>query len=619
MTETIYYNSWSTEYKKPFGAVPVNSQVTFTITCEWPVVEPIYLIVQKDFGDTFEVEMRSIEDSKHQVTIQLTEGQGLYYYFFKLTLQKEHHVKTFYYGNNQRSKGGEGHIYEHENQVKPYQLTSYLYEDASPKWYREGIAYHIFVDRFNNGNEDGTVLSPKKNSFLYADAEDLPMYIKNKDGEIVRWEFYGGNLKGIIQKLTYLNTLGITILYLSPIFEARSNHKYDTGDFMKIDPMFGDEETFKELIQKAEHYGMHIILDGVFNHSGADSRYFNSFGTYDEKGAYQSKESAYSDWYTFKKFPDEYESWWGVKDLPKLNTEHPEVQSFIYGAKDSVIRNWSKLGIGGWRLDVADELSDNVLKGIRSALIETVPDSVLIGEVWEDASNKIAYHKRRHYIEGDMLHGAMNYPFREIILGLLQQTITPQEAAEKWMNLKENYPAEAFKSNFNNIGTHDTERILTAIDRNTSKLKQAMALLFVLPGVPSLYYGDEAGVEGTEDPDNRRMYPWGKENIEIQTFVKKMIAFRSREISLIDGDFYVFSQGGSLGIIRLMSNEEFVVILLNTSHKKTNLEITAIPEKYDFDVSSFLDKNQMNHIQIEGDGIVLLKKELGQEATILTI
>lgn len=619
MTETIYYNSWLTEHKKPFGAVRVNEKVTFTITCEWPVVESVYLIVQKDFGDTFEIEMHSKGDSHYQVTISLTEGQGLYYYFFKLTLHKEKQTKTLYYGNNQQSKGGAGHIYEAENQVKPYQLTSYLYDDASPNWYREGVAYHIFVDRFYNGNEDGKVMNPKKNSFLYANQDDLPMYIKNEKGEVVRWEFYGGNLKGIIQKLPYLKTLGITILYLSPIFEARSNHKYDTGDFMKIDPMFGDEKIMKELIKEARQAGMHIVLDGVFNHSGADSRYFNLFGTYNEVGAYQSNKSVYSDWYTFKNFPEDYESWWGVKDLPKLNTENPEVQSFIYKEKNSVIRKWSKLGLGGWRLDVADELSDDVLKGIRSALQETIQDTVLIGEVWEDASNKIAYEKRRHYIEGGMLHGAMNYPFREIILGLLRKSIKPQEAAEKWMNLKENYPPEAFKSNFNNIGTHDTERILTALNQNVAKLKQALLLLFVLPGVPSLYYGDEVGLEGKADPDNRRMYPWGKENKEIQFVVKKMIALRKNGNSLKDGDFYVFSQDELVGIIRWISMEEFVVVLLNTSNKKNRLEISAILEQYDFDIVSFLNKHQINHIQVEGNGIVLLKKEQNQEMTILTI
>ncbi|WP_407371038.1 glycoside hydrolase family 13 protein [Carnobacterium sp.] len=614
MTEMIYYNSWLSEYKKPFGAVPINQKVTFTITCKWPVIKQVYLIVQKDFGDKFEVKMRSIGLFQYQVTIQLTEGQGLYYYFFKVVVQKNQQDEVVYYGNNQRFKGGEGQIYKQEHEVKPYQLTSYLYKDPSPKWYREGIAYHIFVDRFYNGNEDGQVLNPKKNSFLYANQEDLPMYIKNADGEIVRWEFYGGNLRGIIQKLPYLKEMGITILYLSPLFEARSNHKYDTGDYLKIDPMFGDQDTFKELIQKAKEYEMRIILDGVFNHSGADSRYFNRYGTYPEMGAYQSKESRYFDWYTFKEFPNLYESWWGVKDLPKLNTENPRVQSFLYKDQNSVIRKWSKLGLGGWRLDVADELSDDVLKGIRLALEETVEDSVLIGEVWEDASNKIAYNKRRHYIEGGQLHGAMNYPFKEIIIGLLQRSITPQEAAEMWMNLKENYPAEAFKSNFNNIGTHDTERIYTVLNQNVPKLKQAMALLFIVPGVPCLYYGDEAGVKGKADPDNRRMYPWGKENKEIQTFVKKLAAIRSKETSLKDGDFYSFSHGELMGIVRFSNQKEFVIMLLNTADKENQLETSAIPEQYDFKISSFLDKNQFNRLQIQPNKAVLLIKGKDQEA-----
>lgn len=609
MTEKIYYNSWLSEYKKPFGAVPINQKVTFTITCKWPVIEPVYLIVQKDFGDTFEVKMHSIGQFQYQVTIQLTEGQGLYYYFFKVLVQKDQKDEVIYYGNNQRFKGGEGQVYKQEHEVKPYQLTSYLYTDPSPKWYREGIAYHIFVDRFYNGNENGKVLNPKQNSFLYANQEDLPMYIKDKNGEIVRWEFYGGNLTGIIQKLPYLKEMGITILYLSPLFEARSNHKYDTGDYLKIDPMFGDENTFKELIQEAKEFEMRIILDGVFNHSGADSRYFNRYGTYPGMGAYQSKESRYFEWYTFEKFPDRYESWWGVKDLPKLNTQNPRVQSFLYKDQNSVIRKWSKLGLGGWRLDVADELSDDVLKGMRLALEETVEDSVLIGEVWEDASNKIAYNKRRHYIEGGQLHGAMNYPFREIIIGLLQRSITPQEAAEKWMNLKENYPAEAFKSNFNNIGTHDTERIYTVLNQDVTKLKQAMALLFIVPGVPCLYYGDEAGVAGKADPDNRRMYPWGKENKEIQTFVKKLAIIRSKETSLKEGDFYSFSQDELMGIVRFSNQEEFVIMILNTANKEKRLEIADIPEQYDFKFSSFLDENHLNHIQLQPNKAILLVKE----------
>lgn len=617
--KSIYYNSWLTGYKKPFGAVPIDETVTFTIVCEGMVVESVFLIVQKDFGATFEVKMHTMSSNYYQESFQLSEGQGLYYYYFKVIYQEEHQLKTIYYGNNQRSRGGEGQTYEEKKELKPYQLTSYLYEDRSPKWYREGVAYHIFVDRFYNGNKDGNVINPKKNSFLYASQEDLPMYIKDKDGEIIRWEFYGGNLKGIIQKLPYLKELGITILYLSPLFEARSNHKYDTGDFMKIDTMFGDEETFKKLIKEAECNEMHVILDGVFNHSGADSRYFNKFGTYSDKGAYQSMESPYSNWYTFENFPESYQSWWGVKDLPKLNTEHPDVRSFIYEDENSVIRNWTKLGLGGWRLDVADELSDDVLKGIRQALEETAQDAVLIGEVWEDASNKIAYDKRRHYIEGDRLHGAMNYPFRDIILGLLQHTLTPKAAAEKWMSLKENYPVEAFKSNFNNIGTHDTKRILTALNQNKAKLKQAMALLFTLPGVPCLYYGDEVGVEGKEDPDNRRMFPWGKEELGIQTVVKELIAMRNKTTSLKAGEFFPFSQGHLMGIIRLISKKEFVIVLLNTSDERITLETSAISECYDLDIKEFLKENELDCLLIEPEGIILLKKELEQELSAISM
>ncbi|MEG0288148.1 MAG: glycoside hydrolase family 13 protein [Carnobacterium sp.] len=424
----------------------------------------------------------------------------------------------------------------------------------------------------------------------------------------MRWEFFGGNLKGIIQKLPYLANLGITILYLNPIFEARSNHKYDTGDFLKIDPMFGDEAIFKELIEQAQTVGIHIILDGVFNHTGADSRYFNRYGTYDDLGAYQSRESEYADWYTFDQFPEEYQSWWGIKDVPTLNKETPAVQNFIYAGKDSVIRTWSKLGLGGWRIDVADELSDSFLAGIRKALEETIAEPVLIGEVWEDASNKIAYEQRRHYLEGGMLHGAMNYPFREIIIGVLNHTITTKEAALRSMHLKENYPPEAFKNNFNNIGTHDTARILTAVQNNVPALKQALALLFALPGIPCLYYGDEAGVEGGEDPANRKMFPWGRENKTIQSYAYEWIALRREEAALQEGDYYAFSTRKVLGIVRYLSEEEYLVLLINVSDQEVTFTTKEITADYSFDIQAFLTKQGLAEKTIPAQGIQVIKK-----------
>lgn len=566
--EKITYHSWENDYKSPFGAVKVESEVTFHLDCQLDDVISVYLVIHKDFGENFQVEMKAVNQSRFKTVFKLTDDSGLYFYHFKIDYQESNYKRTIYYGNNQYNLGGEGAVYYEQEDIKQYQLTCYRFDDPAPKWYQNGVAYQIFVDRFYNGNKKGEITKRKNNSFIYASQEDLPMYIKDEKGEILRWEFFGGNLLGIIKKLPYLVELGVTILYLNPIFEARSNHKYDTGDFMKIDPMFGTKAQFKELIVQSELVGIKIILDGVFNHAGADSRYFNQFNAYDGVGAYQSLNSPYRDWFTFDQFPDDFNSWWGIRDLPTLNKQSKEVQNFIYGNDDSVIQYWSKMGIGGWRIDVADEISDDFLLEIRKNMDKVADNLVLIGEVWEDATNKIAYGERRHYLEGGIMHGVMNYPFRDIIIGLLDNQLTTQEAVLMCMNLKENYPPEAFKNNLNNIGSHDTTRIFTALQLETEKVKQALLLLFVLPGVPCIYYGDEIGVEGGMDPDNRRNYPWGNENKDIQSFVTQLIKLRKNEKSFVKGEFYSFSTKHIFVVLRYLSDEEYVLVLLNCSDEE---------------------------------------------------
>lgn len=275
----------------------------------------------------------------------------------------------------------------------------------------------------------------KSNSFIYGSYEDDPMYIKNIDGGIERWDFYGGNLKRITQKIPCLKELGVNALYLNPIFEAWSNHRYDTANYFQIDNMLGTLEDFNELVQTLHDNEMHIILDGVFSHVGRHSQYFNYDGAYGKhNGAAQNTHSICYDWFDFDHYPDEYKSWWGIKDLPQINKENKHYQQFIYGDKESVIAYWLSQGIDGWRLDVADELPDSFIKGIRSCL-ERYPNKVLIGEVWEDASNKISYEHRRNYILGNHLHSVMNYPLRKIILSVIMQEITPKQAAYRFMRI----------------------------------------------------------------------------------------------------------------------------------------------------------------------------------------
>lgn len=597
--QTVYYNSWIPAYKRPYGAVQAGSAVTFTIDGGKLPVTYAALRIHKDYGNYYEKAMHQIKDTnRYTVTFDLSEGNGLYFYSFKVVHKGEGSEQVLYYGNNEGMLGGEGKVYYEDEDVKPYQLTAYAFDDPAPEWYRSGVAYHIFVDRFRNGNPDGSVSNPKEDAFIYSSDQDIPYYVKNEKGEVVRWDFFGGNLKGIIEKLPYLEDMGVSILYLSPIFEARSNHKYDTGDYFKIDPMFGDEEDFDALIEEAENRGIHVLLDGVFNHVGADSRYFNRFGTYSDTGAYQSPDSPYKDWFIFHSYPDDYEAWWGVKDLPKLNTEQEGVQRFIFKDRKSVVRHWTRKGIGGWRLDVADELSDDFLAGIRDAMESSaLIDPVLVGEVWEDATNKIAYDQRRHYLEGGILHGAMNYPFRNIIIDLLNGRITVGQAVEKWLNLKENYPPAAFYSNLNNIGSHDTARIRTALQKSDEKVWLAMLLLFSLPGVPCVYYGDEAGLEGGTDPDNRRMYPWEQEDKQLVSFVKNLMHWRHEEVALQKGTFYPFAASDVFGMVRL-EEENWVVVLLNPTTEAVTLRSEEVMDKTDLDISSFLQDKEIDELTI---------------------
>ncbi|MDM8129838.1 alpha-amylase family glycosyl hydrolase, partial [Paraclostridium benzoelyticum] len=246
------------------------------------------------------------------------------------------------------------------------------------------------------------------------------------------------------------------IIYLSPIFESQSNHKYDTGDYKNIDPMFGNEEIFKELISEANKKGINIILDGVFSHTGDDSVYFNKYGNYDSVGAYQSQDSPYISWYKFENYPQKYDCWWGVKSLPNVNETETSYIDYIIKGDNSVIKKWMGYGVKGWRLDVADELPSKFIEELKSETLKLDKESILVGEVWEDASNKISYDERRKYLLGDQLNGVTGYVFKNIFVDFLNYKIDSNDVYNSLMTIKENYPKESFKSNLNILCTHDT-------------------------------------------------------------------------------------------------------------------------------------------------------------------
>lgn len=571
----IVHDSYREEYRLPFGSVPCRSKVRIRLTIrEAASVSLVELAVNEDGSAEHRVAMNLQESGPngdfYAATINMPLQPGLVWYYFCLVIDGQ----RYYYGNNERMFGGIGQL---QAGIPPkYQITVYAREARTPSWYRKAVMYQIFSDRFRNGNANGKIKDPKRNSLIYANWEDTPTYIKDcSTGAISRWDFFGGNLDGVTEKLEYLRGLGVSVIYLNPIFEASSNHRYDTGDYMKLDPMLGNSETFKELCSKAEELGISIMLDGVFSHTGSDSMYFNKYGNYPGIGAYQSQESPYYSWYRFKCTRDDYECWWGVDSLPNVNELDPGYLDFIITGSDSVIKHWMELGAKGWRLDVADELPDEFIRLLRKAMKEKDPESILMGEVWEDASNKESYGRRREYLLGDELDSVMNYPFRTIMLDFFLGRSDGKRTRDALMSIYENYPLHNFYSNMNLIGSHDVPRILTLLgeapdEQQLSQLqkeayrlpedKRALAIArlkllslvqMTFPGVPSIYYGDEAGLEGYRDPLNRGTFPWNRENQELMEWYRRLTSIRSSHDVFSTGKWIPLKlEGDMFGYIR---------------------------------------------------------------------
>ena len=469
--------------------------------------------------------------------------------------------------------------------VPPFQLTVYDAAAPTPDWFGRGVTYQIFPDRFCR-------LEPPEpkgmigNRWVHENWNE-PMAYQPEDGVITNRDFFGGSLKGILSRLDYLESLSVSTVYLNPIFEAASNHRYDTCDYCKIDPMLGTEQDFRLLCSEAAKRGIRVILDGVFNHTGNGSRYFNACGWYDSLGAAQSKDSPWYEWYDFTHWPDQYSSWWGIDTLPQVRESAPSYMDFIIQSADSVVRRWLRAGASGWRLDVADELPDAFIEALRNAAVEEKSDAIVIGEVWEDGSNKIAYGQRRRYLLGHETHGLMNYPFRVSAIAWLQGG----DAAafmETMETIREHYPPAAFYSSLNSLGTHDNPRILTLLgqsedlsrhdrdwrahyrlshaerQRAVRRLKLASTLLYAFPGSPTVFYGDEAGLEGCEDPFNRGTFPWGHEDAVLLHHYRTLGRLRSTRLSLQKGAIeYLRAEGGLLVFLRRWENEVTLAALNN--------------------------------------------------------
>lgn len=576
----ILHDSHNTDFRSPFGAVSCNTDIRLRLLIVTPQhqavppVERVHLRLWQDGAGETIIDMRlAVEEHGerlYEAVFTAFGTPGVIWYYFCVRQGGQ----IYYYGNNEEETGGVGRILDYP--PPSYQISTYLPGAVTPKWFKDAVVYQIFVDRFYNGLPQGETLKPRSGSLIHADWRDTPVYTRDIDtGAILAYDFFGGNLAGVIAKLPYLAELGVTAIYFNPIFASPSNHKYDTADYLSIDPMFGDNALFAELCAKAGERGIAVILDGVFSHTGSDSRYFNQEGNYDTVGAYQSKDSPYYSWYKFTDYPDKFECWWGISTLPNVNEEDPSYQSFIIDGADSVLKHWLKAGVKGWRLDVADELPESFLKKFYKTLKQEDDEAVLIGEVWEDASHKVAYGHLRQYFNGTELDAVMNYPFRKLVLDFMLGWQDAETVHRKLFSMYENYPKENFYANLNIIGSHDVPRILTLLaeappEESHSKLSafkhrltsEARALglarlkLVVLwqmtfPGAPCIYYGDEAGAEGYSDPLNRRTYPWGREDQNLVAWYKKLVGLRRRLPVLRTGEWLLLvAEGDTYGYVR---------------------------------------------------------------------
>lgn len=579
------------EYRSPFGAVQLGGTVSLSIDVWDDDVVFCTLRVWTDAHGEQLIEMHGSRAGEGlRFTASYRPGEtGVVWYSFDIEASDG---AVWRYGARPGWTTGEGAFAYGD--PPSFQITVYEPRLDQPRWYREGIVYQIFPDRFARGKD-----APERARTLEAHRRgprrelvdwDKPVdYERNPDGSIACWDFYGGTLEGIREHLDYLADLGVTALYLNPIFEAASNHRYDTADYLAIDPLLGTTEDFERLCLDAEERGISVILDGVFNHSGQDSRYFNSYGNYPEVGAYQSPDSPYRDWYFFND-DGTYAGWWGNGDLPALNEHNPDYHALICGRR-GVVRTWLRAGARGWRLDVADELSDEFIADIKRALTVERHDGVLIGEVWEDATNKLAYGKLRQYFQGKELDGTMNYPVRTGLLAYLCGHIGAPELAARLEQLRENYPPDNFYAALNLLGSHDRERLFTVLggapDPDSipegeragwhladdqvglakARLWLAALLQMTLPGVPCVYYGDELGLEGLRDPYCRASFPWdgSRGHADCRMTYRNAIALRKTLPTFVDGDFEPFSSGEDVFGFWRRDGERSVCVLVNAS------------------------------------------------------
>ena len=549
----ILYDSKQLQFKAPFGTLTPEQNCTLHIHVPSTVqATSVECIINHEHGG--HALTATLTFKKKQGPYDIFSGSfaftecGLFFYYFRV-ITKNSSFRLFKQGDDTNMEAGDC-----------WQVSCVPADFTTPDWAKGALIYQIFPDRFNKAGKCD--LTGKLEPYtVHRSWHEEVDWRPTKEGLVLNNDFYGGNFKGITEKLDYIASLGATIIYLNPISKSFSSHRYDTGDYKTPDPMLGTEAEFTAMCEAAHKRGIRVVLDGVYSHTGSNSLYFNRNKNFSGVGAYNSQKSPYYNWYTFHNWPNVYNSWWGFDTLPTVNKMHPDFIKYIITDEDSVVAHWLRAGADGFRLDVVDEIPDEFLLMLKNSIREIKPDALLIGEVWEDASNKCAYGVRRRYFVDGILDSAMNYPFRTAIINFIRGWDNGPGLKNTVMSIAENYPPQVFQCNMNLLGTHDTVRILTALVDEFSgsreeqakrflsrsqyviaqeRLMLAAFLQYTLPGSPSLYYADEAGMEGHKDPFNRRTYPWGREDHDLLAHFKRLGRLRKECDALRLGDIQFF-------------------------------------------------------------------------------
>ena len=598
----VYHNSGDTACREPFGALPTGGEVKLRLFVSGEGAPSVAVLLRVwDGKECFYTGSDRYENGRRvfEFRIKAPEKPCVMWYDFRVS-----GIFGLYYvgAEDDALRSGEAKL----SRGLPYDFRITVYDASftTPAAFRGSIAYQIFPDRFSRGEHDKLAAALAHHRAMgrriTEKAWDEEVDYLPRGGE--KWyspcDYYLGNFQGIIDRIPYLKSLNVGVLYLNPIFESAYNHRYSISDYMSVDPLLGDEDDFRRLVNELHKAGIKLILDGVFSHTGDDSIYFDRYGNYGN-GAYGNPSSPYREWYDFSpRYKHGFRCWWDFETLPEVEELTPSYMEFVA----SVLEKWVKLGADGWRLDVADELPDEFIKFLRRSLKAVDPEALLIGEVWEDAALKRdGAGKRREYVNGLELDGVMDYPFSDAVVDFLTGRADSTALKAALTAQLEGYPTDFMRAQLGLLGSHDMQRILSilsdcpakdtlsreaqAVWRSTAeaaalgkkRLMQASALQFSMPFMPCVYYGDEAGLTGLTDPFCRRPYPWGHEDEELLAHYRLISSFRAKHEELRSGMTAFAAPDPDVFVIARMGKSEIFTII-NRSDRAAFIELS--PEDF---------------------------------------